>query len=211
MSDDTPERDEDDGPDRHVPEEDSAEQAGETGRDAETGRDTVDRTTAEESADSDSGDTVAVAADVVDEAWRVAVETGTLTGRPDADLDGDASNREPRATPRISTDRLFELLASPGNRFVLTYLLRVDDRAEYAELVEYVIARTDPPEELTETTFRGRVAVRLVTQSLPALADAGLVEVDSARQVVAATAATDVAAPYLALALSDLFNPPSTE
>jgi len=112
---------------------------------------------------------------------------------------------DPRTTQnRIDTDELFELLASPGNRFVLTYLLRVDDTATYADLVDYVASRASVPEELTEGKFRGRVAARLVHRTLPKLDEAGLVGHEPDDQTVAATPAIDTVAPYLALAMSQL-------
>lgn len=118
---------------------------------------------------------------------------------------------EDATTATVSTDRLFELLASPGNRFVLTYLLRVDGPAAYADLVEYVIANADPPAEMTEAKFRGRVAATLINERLPELSDAGFVEVDTAAQLVSPTPAVATAAPHLALALSDIVNPPPSE
>ena len=150
---------------------------------------------------------VAVSDDVVDAARRaVAAVDASEPGTEER-----AGDHEPPVATRGSTDRLFELLASPGNRFVLTYLLRVDDRATYAELVEYVVVRTDPPPDLDGDAFRGRVAARLVGQSLPELEEAGLVSRDEPAGVVAATPATDTAAPYLALALSGFFTLPGGE
>ena len=206
------------GPDETGDPDGSTGDAGAVGDAGETDGDTANADAAggtdgdaEETGGGDEGeeeDSVPAETDVVDAAWRAALETGALVGGTDA---GTGTERRRRTATRVPTGRLFELLASPGNRFVLTYLLRVDDRAEYAELVEYVVAQTDPPGGLTKATFRGRVAARLVTESLPALADAGLVEVDSDDQVVAATAATRVAAPYLALALSDMVGPVEPE
>jgi len=195
---DTPETLDADGPSDRESTEEGGEESDETGEGADEVNGGRDETTPP------------AETDVVDAAWRAAVETGALVTRP-APASAVGADRQQRPTTHVSTDRLFEVLASPGNRFVLTYLLRVDERAEYAELVEYVVAQTDPPGELTKGTFRGRVAARLVTESLPALADAGLVEVDSDEQVVAATAATRVVAPYLALALSDLVDPVGSE
>lgn len=107
----------------------------------------------------------------------------------------------------VSTDELFRLLASPGNRFVLTYLLRTGSAVEYADVVEYVVDRAEAPEEMTEAKFRGHVAASLINERLPELEEAGLVDVDSTRQRVSSTPAAEVAAPHLALALSTLTNP----
>ena len=106
------------------------------------------------------------------------------------------------ATLEISTDKLFELLSSPGNRFVLTYLIRVENPASRDDFVEYVVDRADPPDGLTEGKFRGRVATQLVHSTFPKLADAGLVDVDDEAGTVAATAGVESVAPYLALAIS---------
>lgn len=138
--------------------------------------------------------------------WDEATESGALSDRL-----GERGGPAERASEGPPTDRLFQLLASPGNRFVLTFLLKVDGPAEYADLVEYVVARAEPPEEMTEAKFRGRVAATLINERLPELADAGLVEVDSARQLVSPTSTTAVAAPHLALALSDIVAPTHRE
>lgn len=171
----------------------------------DTAPDTDDDRPGDEPGDGDgSGEThpdVGLSDDVVDAARRAvaAVDASeSVTAEPTTD-------REPVVPTTGSTDRLFELLSSPGNRFVLTYLLRVDDRATYADLVEYVVTRTDPPPDLGGEAFRGRVAARLVGQSIPELAEAGLLSRDEPPGVVAATSGTDVAAPYLALALSGFF------
>lgn len=111
----------------------------------------------------------------------------------------------------ITTDRLFELLSSPGNRFVLTYLLQANEPVEYADLVEYVVERADTPEGMTEAKFRGRVAAALINERLPELESAGLVEVEGSSQLVSSTPAVDLVRPYLALALSDLQPQPAIE
>jgi hypothetical protein len=102
----------------------------------------------------------------------------------------------------ISTDLLFELLAAPGNRFVLTYLLRSESEISFGDLVEYVVSCAETPGDMTDGKFRGKVATRLVHSNLPKLADAGLIEYDSDEQVVRTTPVTDDVAPYLALAVA---------
>jgi hypothetical protein len=133
-------------------------------------------------------------------------------GEDEADGSTDTLFGTNRSTDQdVSTDRLFELLASPGNRFVLTYLLRVGGPVEYADLVEYVVERTEAPEDLTEAKFRGRVAATLINQRLPELESAGMVEIDRTNQLVSPGPAVDVVRPHLALALSDLIFPATTE
>lgn len=128
----------------------------------------------------------------------------SLATRAVAELEAAVDDEETAAAAqsRISTDTLFELLSDPGNRFVLTYLLRADNPTTYADLVEYVVERAETPSDTTEAKFRGRVAARLVHGTLPTLADAGLIEHDSETQTVTATPAIEAAAPHLALAMS---------
>ena len=129
------------------------------------------------------------------------------TDGDDGWLRDEGLGRDPDRTARVSTDRLFELLSSPGNRFVLTYLLKANGPVEYVELVEYVLDRTETPTGMTDAVFRGRVAATLINERLPELETAGLVEIDSTEQRLYSTPATQVAAPHLALSLSDLVSP----
>lgn len=101
----------------------------------------------------------------------------------------------------VSINALFEILASPGNRYVLSYVVREDGPVPYHDLVEYVVDRADTPPELTTAEFRNRIATRLVHSNLPKLDDAGLVEYDTAAGTVRETPATEVAVPYLELAM----------
>jgi hypothetical protein len=112
-----------------------------------------------------------------------------------------------REESMVSTDELFEVLASPANRYVLTYLLGVDNPVTYGDLVQYVVEHVDSPDEMTTGKFRGHVAAALINETLPQLEAAGLVSVDSQGQTVSTTPATATAAPHLALALSSLTNP----
>lgn len=102
----------------------------------------------------------------------------------------------------LTTNELFELLASPDNRYVLTFLLRRDSRVEFGDIVEHVVEQAGPPEGTTPGKFRGRIATRLVHTTLPRLAEYGLLEYDTGSQVVQATAEIERVAPYLDLALS---------
>lgn len=106
----------------------------------------------------------------------------------------------------LTTNELFEALASPGNRYVLTYLLRRDNPAPFGDLVEYVVEQVGPPEGTTPGKFRGRIATRLVHTTLPKLADCGLLEYDTEQQLIRARPAIERAAPYLDLALSQAID-----
>lgn len=99
----------------------------------------------------------------------------------------------------ITLETLFEALAEPGGRYVLTALLRADAPVTTSELVEFVVDRTNP--STTRSAFRSDVADALTHVLLPNLAEAGLVEYDVERQVVARTDRTANALPYLQIAL----------
>ncbi|ACV48148.1 MULTISPECIES: DUF7344 domain-containing protein [Halomicrobium] len=102
----------------------------------------------------------------------------------------------------VSVDDLFDVLARPANRYVLTYLLR-DEGPVYAhELVEYIVDETDPPEGLSEQEYRGQIDSRLLHVSLPKLEDVGLIEFDGRRQRISETDETTAALPYLRFALA---------
>jgi len=134
--------------------------------------------------------------------------TGERTRTAIADATATTGETEaPRTQQPEDVDEFFRLLASPGNRFVLTYLLAVESHAEYADLVESVVSRVEAPQGMTKEKFRGRVAATLISETLPRLEAAGFVEVDGDDQMVQATGAIQTAAPHLALALSDLVPP----
>jgi hypothetical protein len=145
---------------------------------------------------------------------RTTEESDTDTGDGAAGTDhGDAESvRVPEddghpgagtaGSEQLSTDKLFDMLASPGNRYVLTYLIRTENPVETGELVEYVVDNAGAPTDSTAGKFRGRVASRLVHANLPKLVDAGLVEYDDDEQTVSARPAIEAVAPYLDLAMS---------
>ncbi|WP_436927186.1 DUF7344 domain-containing protein [Halosimplex amylolyticum] len=101
----------------------------------------------------------------------------------------------------MSINELFELLSQPGNRYALAYLVRVDGAIPYDDLVEYVVDTGGTPDGLSTADFRNQVATRLVHSNLPKLDDAGLVDYDPGDRTVRPTDATDVAVPYLELAM----------
>lgn len=105
-----------------------------------------------------------------------------------------------RAAPHLSADVLFELLAHPGRRYVLSYLLQHEDSVTCGDLVDYVVSQTDP--SMTPGAFREGVATELTHTHLPELASQNLVEYDVERQVVAPTELTPVVVPYLEFALA---------
>jgi hypothetical protein len=111
---------------------------------------------------------------------------------------GSAADR-PDAT--VSTDDLFSTLSNARNRFVLTYLLLAGRPVPAYELVEYVVAHTDPPESFSPAEFRGRVSTELVQTACPRLDEAGLIAFDEKNQIVRETTKTVVALPHLRLAL----------
>ena len=100
----------------------------------------------------------------------------------------------------LPADELFSVLANPGRRYVLTYLLQCEEDATCGELVDHVVAATD--HATSDSAFRTRVATELTHAHLPKLGDAGLVDYDVERQVVSRTARTPLVRPYLRLALA---------
>lgn len=117
-----------------------------------------------------------------------------------AALDDDA---EPESVVDTSVpiDDLFDVLARPSNRYVLTYLLQAEEPVYTHELVEYILERTEPPEGISEAEYRGQIDSRLLHASLPKLEDAGLIEFDERRQRITETEETPAALPYLRIAL----------
>lgn len=105
------------------------------------------------------------------------------------------------AAESISVDELFELLSHPGNRYILTYVIRSDGPVPYADLVEYVVDEGGTPDDLETAEFRNQIATRLVHSNLPKLDDAGLVYYDVSNKTIRETSTTEVAVPYLELAM----------
>jgi len=145
-----------------------------------------------------SGDSVAAA--------EPSPDAGLTSLRDLVDMDATfaqvcETQRERPPEASVPIDMLFELLAEPGNRFVLTYLLVAESGVPLGDLIEYVVSRAETPEGMTDDTFRGKVATRLVHSNLPKLADAGVIEYDDDLQTLRPTSATDYVAPYLALTL----------
>lgn len=101
----------------------------------------------------------------------------------------------------VSIDDLFDVLAHPANRYVLTYLLQEEGPVYAHELVEYIIDVTEPPADLSEREYRGQIDSRLLHASLPKLADKGLIDYDERRQRISETDETPAALPYLRFAL----------
>jgi len=160
-----------------------------------------------ESANGSAKAETAVESDTPEEGGETESETaGKQTvdreGVANQEFERVASSPATRGEAQLSTDLLFELHSAPGNRFVLTYLLRRENPATYSDLVEYVVERTETPADVSEGKYQGRIAARLVHCNLPKLADAGLVEHDPEEKVVSATGAIQDVAPYLALAMS---------
>jgi hypothetical protein len=123
-----------------------------------------------------------------------------LTAALDTELDdGGASTSVTETT--VSVDDLFDVLARPANRYVLTYLLQSEESVYSHELVDYILERTEPPEGVSEREYRGQIDSRLQHASLPKLEDTGLIEYDERRQRIDETDETTAALPYLRFAL----------
>lgn len=101
----------------------------------------------------------------------------------------------------VPLDELFDVLSSPANRYVLTYLLLEDEPVSLVDLVEYVVEETDPPQDTARAEFSGQILHRFLETTLPELEDCGLIEYDRSSRMVAETDATALTLPYLRSAL----------
>jgi len=117
-------------------------------------------------------------------AARALVENSTLSGT---------------GVRREMTDTIFRALAHPGRRYILTYLLRSEGYVTMTDLVDYVMERAHP---VNSEDFRRRVTVQLTHTHLPQLDDDGLVNYNMERQLVSQTEKTQLAAPFLKVALA---------
>jgi len=122
------------------------------------------------------------------------------TAALDTELDDGGASTSVTETA-VSVDDLFDVLARPANRYVLTYLLQTEEPVYSHELVDYILEQTDPPDGLSKREYRGQIDSRLLHASLPKLQDTGLIEFDERRQRIDETDETAAALPYLRFAL----------
>lgn len=102
------------------------------------------------------------------------------------------------AAPQVSVNVLFEQLAHPGRRYVLTYLLLRDEFVPLPEMVDFVTDVAREPD--SDGSFREEVVAELVETHLPKLDEADLVDYRIERQFIGPTDATPATLPYLSLA-----------
>jgi hypothetical protein len=103
------------------------------------------------------------------------------------------------AAHRLSINTVFDVLANPGRRYVLTYLVNSEGYATVTELVDYVVENMDT--SMTEGGFRKNVLTELREDHLPELDESGLITYNIERQIVSSTDLTPVTVPYLEVAL----------
>lgn len=96
-------------------------------------------------------------------------------------------------------DTIFTVISHPARRYVLTYLLRAEGYVTMGEIVDYVINSTDSSTDPQE--LRREVTISLTHTHLPLLEDEGFIQYNMERQLIQPTAKTDLAAPYLKVAL----------
>ncbi|MDG5776819.1 hypothetical protein VB773_21920 [Haloarculaceae archaeon H-GB2-1] len=99
----------------------------------------------------------------------------------------------------VSVDRLFDVLAHPGRRYLLAYLLEHEEASCY-ELVEHVLDRTDVYEDRSEGEIRGQLVETFRETHLPVLDDAGFVTYNEETDLVRPTVAARSIEPFLELA-----------
>jgi hypothetical protein len=104
------------------------------------------------------------------------------------------------AAEDFDCDTLFEVLADPGRRYVLTYLLQSEGAVSCSDLVDYIINQTE--QSMSRDEFRQRVVTELTRKHLPKLDDYGCIQYNLERQMIGPTDLTPLARPYLGLALA---------
>lgn len=102
----------------------------------------------------------------------------------------------------VPLEVMFEALADPGRRYVLTYVLLEDEYVSLSELVDYVVRIREGPDP--QGRFRRQLVTDLVQHHLPLLDEAGLIDHRIERQFVGPTEQTRAALPYLELALAQV-------
>jgi len=125
---------------------------------------------------------------LMSDAERIAVRTLTEESVPD-EVDAD----------RELMDSIFTALSHPGRRYILTYLLRSEGYVTMTELVDYVMDRTTAA--ASDGELRRRITVQLTHTHLPTLVDEDLLTYNMERQLINQTEKTQLAEPYLKLAL----------
>ncbi len=103
------------------------------------------------------------------------------------------------AAEQYSPDTIFELLANPGRRYVLTYVLQSEGYVTISELVDYVTTKTSA--KMTDDEFRRKITTELSHTHLPQLEEEGFIRYNMERQLILPTEKTPMAEPYLRLAL----------
>lgn len=103
-------------------------------------------------------------------------------------------------TERFDCDALFEMLADPGHRYILTYLLKSEGAVACSELVDYVTERSS--HTMDPEVFRQGLTSKLTRTYLPQLDEYGFVKYNMERQIVGPTDLTPLAKPYLQVALA---------
>jgi hypothetical protein len=112
----------------------------------------------------------------------------------------ESTGDELAACEEFDVNSMFELLAQPGRRYVLTYLLQSEGFVTCSELVDHVVDATE--HSMTDNEFRDRVTAELTHSDLPKLDSAGFVDYNMTRQIVAPTEKTALVRPYIRLALA---------
>jgi hypothetical protein len=114
-----------------------------------------------------------------------------------------------RAVTRKTFDQLFETLADPGKRYVLTYLLRSEGYVRMTQLVDYVMTRTQTAK--SNEQFRQQITAELTHNLLPELVDDEFVSYNMERQLISPQEKLTLVGPYLRIALVQQRSSPETE
>lgn len=100
----------------------------------------------------------------------------------------------------LSTDRLFAILANHRRRFVLQYLLRIDETAPIDDVIKKLTAwETDTPVADLSSAERTRMAVSVRHIHLGKLVDSGTVTYDEDAERLGLGPNAPAVEPYLTL------------
>ena len=123
--------------------------------------------------------------DVAPATIRVLADCGVLSDEPDG--------------AEFCPDSAFKLLAHPGRRIVITYLLSAGPTVTLSQLLDYVFSQSDTGSESKAT--RQEVTQAFTNRHLPKLDAEGYISYDLEHQRITTTDQTANMKPYLAVAV----------
>lgn len=128
---------------------------------------------------------------------------GSVTSPPQPDLDEDASTDE-AVREALPLDVTFEILKNRRRRLVLEYIRDMEESTTIGELAEHIAAiENDTTVQQLNAQQRKRVYIGLYQCHLPKMDDAGVVEFNQDRGLIALGANVEPLYEYLDVARED--------